>query len=53
MLIPHFHFMGDCDKAIKLYEKAFDASLDDIEYTEDNRISHASMKIHRQTVFKR
>ena len=51
MVIPHLHFYGDCKKAIDLYEKAFHTKADDIEYFNDTHISHASMKIHGQTVF--
>ena len=60
MLIPHLHFYGDCEKAIALYEKAFDTKVDEIirhceydpeKYAGDMQISHASMKIHGQTVF--
>ena len=60
MLIPHLHFCGDCEKAIALYEKAFNTRADEIlrhcdydpiNYAGDKRISHASMKIHGQTVF--
>ena len=53
MLIPHLHFYGDCKKAIDLYEKAFNTKVDNIDYcdTNDNRVNHASIKIHGQTVF--
>ena len=60
MLIPHLHFCGECEKAIALYEKAFKTKVDDIvrncdydpeKYESDRQISHASMKIHGQTVF--
>ena len=60
MLIPHLHFSGDCEKAIALYEKAFNAKVDEIvrnhdydaeKYADDTKIAHASMKIHGQTVF--
>ena len=51
MLIPHLHFNGNCKKAIVLYEQAFNSKIDHINYTDDNRINHASMKIHGQTVF--
>ena len=51
MLIPHLHFYGECKKAIALYEEAFNTKVDDIDYTEDNIINHASMKICGQTVF--
>ena len=51
MLVPHLHFLGDCKKAIALYEEAFDTKVDDIHYADDHRIIHASMKIHGQTVF--
>ena len=51
MLIPHLHFYGDCKNAISLYEKAFNTQVDEIDYTDDKRINHASMKIHGQTVF--
>ena len=51
MLIPHLHFLGDCNKAIKLYEEAFKTNVDNIDYSEDGCINHASMKIHEQVVF--
>ena len=51
MLIPHLHFFGDCEKAIALYEKAFNTKIEDIYYTDDNLITHARMKIHDQTMF--
>ena len=51
MLIPHLHFYGDCEKAIALYEEAFNTKVDEIDYTNDNRVNHARMKIHGQTVF--
>ncbi|MCL2409897.1 MAG: VOC family protein [Oscillospiraceae bacterium] len=53
MLIPHLHFCGNCKEAISLYEKAFNTKVDyDPEkYAGDMQISHASMKIHGQTVF--
>ena len=60
MLIPHLHFCDNCKEAIAVYEKAFDTKAEDIvynsdyapdEYLEDNRIAHAAMNIHGQTVF--
>ena len=51
MLIPHLHFYGECKKAIALYEEAFNTKVESIDYADDNRINHASMKIHGQTVF--
>jgi PhnB protein len=51
VLIPHLHFYGDCKEAISLYEEAFNTKVDVIDYTDDNQINHASMKIHGQTVF--
>ena len=60
MLIPHLHFLGECEKAIRLYEKAFKTKVDEIvrhsdydpeNYAGDKRISHANMKIHGQIVF--
>jgi len=60
MLIPHLHFNGDCEKAITLYEKAFETKADEIvrnhdydskKYAGDMQITHASMTIHGQTVF--
>ena len=51
MLIPHLHFYGDCKKAINLYEKAFNTKVEDIDYSDNNLINHARMKIHEQTVF--
>ncbi|MCL2487067.1 MAG: hypothetical protein FWE80_00075 [Oscillospiraceae bacterium] len=60
MLIPHLHFCGDCARAISLYEKAFQTKADGIirnrdfapeECANDNRIAHAVMDIHGQTVF--
>lgn len=60
MLIPHFHFCGNCEEVIKLYEKAFNTKVSEIvrnhdynpeEYAGDTQIAHASMEIHGQTVF--
>ena len=60
MLIPHLHFYGDCEKAIALYEKAFNTKVNEIvrnhdydseKYDGDTQIAHASIKIHGQTVF--
>ncbi|MCL2047241.1 MAG: VOC family protein [Defluviitaleaceae bacterium] len=60
MLIPHLHFKGNCEKAIALYEKAFDTKVDEIvrfcdydpeKWAGDNRIAHANMKIKGQAVF--
>ena len=49
-LIPHLHFRGNCENAIALYEKAFNTKVKDISCW-DGGINHASMKIHKQTVF--
>ena len=60
MIIPHLHFCGDCEKAITLYEKAFNTKVDEIvrnqdydpeKYNGDSQIAHANMKIHEQTIF--
>ena len=60
MLIPHLHFCGDCEKAITLYEMAFNTKAETIirssdyapdECKGDNRIAHAVMNIHGQRVF--
>jgi PhnB protein len=60
MLIPHLHFRGNCEDAIKLYEKAFNTKVIEIvrnhdynpeECAGDTQIAHASMKIHGQTIF--
>ena len=60
MLIPHLHFCGNCEKAIALYEKAFNTRIDEIvrnhdydseKYTGNTQIAHANMKIHGQTIF--
>ena len=47
MLITHLHFDGNCNEAIKLYEKAFDTEAYIVErFGEDNkRIVHARMDI--------
>ena len=50
MLIPHLHFGGDCEKAIALYEKAFNAKAKDYDYR-NNKIAHAEMNIHGQIVW--
>ena len=59
MLIPHLHFCGDCEKAIALYEKAFDTKAENIvhnydyapdECQGDNNIAHAVMHIHGQKI---
>jgi uncharacterized glyoxalase superfamily protein PhnB len=36
MLIPHFHFNGNCNEAIALYEKAFNAKARNIDYMSDS-----------------
>ena len=60
MLIPHFHFTGNCKEAIAFYETAFNTKAQTVitsrEYgsTEpdaENRIAHAVMYIHGQKVF--
>jgi PhnB protein len=60
MLIPHFHFAGDCKEAIALYEKAFCSQVEAVitsreygseEPGSENRIAHAVMCIHGQKVF--
>ncbi|MCL2197733.1 MAG: VOC family protein [Defluviitaleaceae bacterium] len=50
MVIPHLHFNGECEKAIALYEKAFNTKADGIDRG-DKCINHANMKIHGQTVY--
>ena len=50
MLIPHFHFRGDCTEAIELYEKAFGTNTKSIEHTPDGKIVHAEMDIHGSQV---
>jgi PhnB protein len=51
MLIPHFHFNGDCKEAIALYEKAFNAKASEIDMSDNEKIAHARMEIHGQLVF--
>ena len=60
MLIPALHFSGDCERALALYEKAFNTKAEGIvrhcdydpaNYAGDRQISHSSMKIHGQMVF--
>ena len=56
MLIPHLHFCGNCEKAIDLYEKAFNTKASEIvrnqdEYAGGTQIAHANMEIHGQIVF--
>jgi len=56
MLIPHFHFDGNCNEAVALYEKAFNTKAGKAEYFPSDvdgqkRIAHIRMKIHNQTVF--
>ncbi len=60
MLIPHLHFCGDCEKAITLYEKAFNTKAESIVHNYDyapdgcqgdNNIAHAVMYIHEQKIF--
>ena len=52
MLIPHLHFCGNCAEAIALYEQAFKTKVITIDYAQDGKaISHALMKIHKQTIF--
>jgi len=50
MIIPHFHFYGDCADAITIYEKAFNTKVEDVEYR-DNEVAHAEMNIHGQKVY--
>ena len=35
MLLPTFHFPGNCDEAIKFYQKAVGAEIKDIAYAKD------------------
>ncbi|HNX15216.1 MAG TPA: hypothetical protein PK854_12360 [Oscillospiraceae bacterium] len=59
MLIPHLHFNSDCKQAIAIYETAFGTKAESVIYSHQydpsqsvsDRIAHAVMKIHRQTVF--
>lgn len=59
MIIPHLHFDGDCKQAIALYETAFSIKTESVVYSHQydpsqpisDRIAHAVMKIHGQTVF--
>ena len=51
MLIPRLHFCGNCLEAISVYEKAFNTKTDRIERLDNEKIIHASMNIHGQTVF--
>lgn len=64
MLIPHLHFCGDCEKAIALYEKAFQTKAEAIVYSydyedmvhapqesQDSSIAHAILYIHGQKIF--
>ena len=60
MLIPHFHFTGNCKDAITLYERAFQTKVEtiitnkqygSIEPDAENHIAHAVMYIHGQEVF--
>lgn len=55
MLVPHLCFRGDCEEAIKLYEKAFDTKVDHILFNNElvpgnTGIAHAEMYIHGQRV---
>ena len=52
MVIPHLHFCGNCAEAIDLYEMAFSAKVETIDYAPNGKkIVHASMNIHGQKVF--
>ncbi len=59
MLIPHLHFNGTCKQAVTLYEAAFGAKAESVIYSHQydpsqpvsDRVAHAVMKIHGQTVF--
>lgn len=51
MLIPHFHFAGDCKKAIALYEQAFSARVEKVLENDQGLIDHSVMHIHGQPVF--
>lgn len=51
MIIPHLHFCGDCQEAIAFYEKAFGETAAYVERHSDNRIAHARMQIHGQSLF--
>jgi len=50
MLIPHLHFNGNCDKAIALYEKAFNAKAE-IGDRYGEFISHAIMDVCGTRIF--
>ena len=58
MIIPHLHFIGDCNEAIALYEKAFNTKAETIitnrdfdPSCNDDGIAHAAMKIHGQLIY--
>ena len=59
MLIPHLHFNNTCKQAVALYETAFGTKAESLIYSHQydpsqpvsDRIAHAVMKIHGQTVF--
>ena len=54
MVVPHLHFNGECLQAMKLYAKAFSATINKIIFIEDEKpekgILHAEMTIHGQRV---
>ncbi|MCL2046940.1 MAG: VOC family protein [Oscillospiraceae bacterium] len=50
MFVPHLHFCGDCEEALPVYEKAFNAKLDTVIRADAGGIVHAEMLIHGQRV---
>lgn len=54
MLIPHMHLNGRCREALTLYEKAFLAKTDLIQYISETEpekgVVHAEIHIHGQRV---
>ena len=51
---PNFHFQGNCEEAIHLYEKAFNTKIDLILYYSDANIEDLKIKLkeeHKKYVY--
>lgn len=49
-ITPNFNFDGRCAEAIKLYQRAFGAKVDDVLRGSDGSVYHAEMHIGGQRV---
>lgn len=57
MLVPHLYLNGECEEALKFYEKVFNTKTDRILYNSevsgeknDKGVCHAEMHIHGQRI---